>query len=82
MPFSWEDEWGEEETPSEDEEVGSQPIDRSSNDSDTRVGIPISSGVSESLVMITSSLYSLNFKNSFSVQLPTSRLTLVLIKLL
>ena len=35
-PFPWEDEWGEEETPSEDEEVESQPIDRSSNDSDTR----------------------------------------------
>ena len=34
-PFPWEDEWGEEETPSEDEGVESQPNDRSSNDSDT-----------------------------------------------
>ena len=34
-PFPWEDEWGEEETPSEDEEVESQPNDRSSNDSNT-----------------------------------------------
>tara|TARA_Y100001968_G_C18703710_1_gene412466 strand:- start:279 stop:500 length:222 start_codon:yes stop_codon:yes gene_type:complete len=34
-PFPWEDEWGEEETPSEEEEVGSQLNDRSSNDSDT-----------------------------------------------
>ena len=34
-PFPWEDEWGEEETPSADEEVESQPNDRSSNDSDT-----------------------------------------------
>ena len=35
-PFYWEDEWGEEETSSEDERAGSQPNDRSSNDSDTR----------------------------------------------
>ena len=35
-PFPWEDGWGEEETPLEDEEVGSQPNDRSSNDSDNR----------------------------------------------
>ena len=34
-PFPWEDGWGKEETPSEDEEVGSQPNDRSSNDADT-----------------------------------------------
>ena len=34
-PFPWEDGWGEEETTLEDEEVGSQPNDRSSNDSDT-----------------------------------------------
>tara|TARA_Y100001933_G_scaffold247356_1_gene280028 strand:+ start:1269 stop:1532 length:264 start_codon:yes stop_codon:yes gene_type:complete len=34
-PFPWKDGWGGEETPSEDEEVGSQPNDRSSNDSDT-----------------------------------------------
>ena len=34
-PFPWEDEWGEEETPSEDEGVETQPNDRSSNDSDT-----------------------------------------------
>jgi hypothetical protein len=34
-PFYWEDGWGKEETPSEDEEVGSQPNDRSSNDANT-----------------------------------------------
>ena len=34
-PFPWEDGWGEEETPSEDEEVGSQLNDRSSSDADT-----------------------------------------------
>ena len=34
-PFPWEDGWGEEETPSEDGEVGSQLNDRSSNDADT-----------------------------------------------
>ena len=34
-PFPWEDGWGEGETPSEDEEVGSQPNNKSSNDSDT-----------------------------------------------
>ena len=34
-PFPWDDGWGEKETPSDDEEVGSQPKDRSSNDSDT-----------------------------------------------
>ena len=33
-PFPWEDGWGEEEKPSEDEEVGSQPNDRSSSDAD------------------------------------------------
>ena len=33
-PSPWEDGWGEEETPLEDEEVGSQPNDRSSNDAD------------------------------------------------
>ena len=33
-PFPWEDGWGEK-TPSEDEGVGSQPNDRSSNDADT-----------------------------------------------
>ena len=35
-PFPWEDGWGEEEAPSEDGEVGSQPNDRSSSDADTR----------------------------------------------
>ena len=34
-PFYWEDGWGKEETPSEDEEVGSQPNDRSPNDANT-----------------------------------------------
>ena len=34
-PFPWEDGWGEEETPSEDEGVETQPNDRLSNDSDT-----------------------------------------------
>mgnify|MGYP000067479541 CR=1 FL=1 len=34
-PFPWEDGWGEEETPSEDGEVGSQLNDRSSSDADT-----------------------------------------------
>ena len=34
-PFYWEDEWSEEETPSEDKGVESQPNDRSSNDADS-----------------------------------------------
>ena len=34
-PFYWEDGWGKEETPAEDEEVGSQPNDRSPNDANT-----------------------------------------------
>ena len=34
-PFPWEDGWGEEETPSEDEGERSQLNDRSSSDADT-----------------------------------------------